>query len=198
MDNRGKFRNIQKAFMKFKMAENSIFAILLRNPWWISFLIAAGFCLLMFALLPRHLVLYGVMGAFPFVITGAVALKRQWGKPSPAKLQTELDRLSALSWRDFSAELEGKFVKQGFAVTRLDAKSGTGAADFKLEKGGHVTLVAAKRYKANTHGVEALQALVTQQEAQGADKAMYVCLSPVTAQAAKFAKEKGVVLGWVS
>ena len=180
--------------MKFKMAENSIFAILLRNPWWISFLIAAAFYLLMFALLPQNLVVFGMMGAFPFIITGAVALKRQWGKPSPAKLQTELDRLSALSWRDFSAELEAKLVKQGFEVTRLN----TGAADFKLEKAGHTTLVSAKRYKAATHGLEALQALVTQQEAQGADKVMYVCLNPVTAQAAKFAKEKGVVLGWVS
>ena len=180
--------------MKFKMAENSIFAILQRNPWWISFLIAAAFSLLMAALLPKHLVVFGMMGAFPFFITGAVALKRQWGKPSPAKLQAELDRLSGLSWRDFSAELEAKLVTQGFEVTRLN----TGAADFKLEKGGNVTLVSAKRYKAATHGLEALQALVTQQEAQGADKAMYVCLSPVTAQAAKFAKEKGVVLGWVS
>jgi restriction system protein len=180
--------------MKFKMAENSIFAILLRNPWWISFLIAAAFSLLMAALLPKHLVLFGIMGAFPFVITGAVALRRQWGKPSPAKLQAELDRLSTMSWRDFSAELEAKFVKQGFEVTRLNS----GTADFKLEKAGHITLVSAKRYKAATHGLEALQALVAQQEAQGADKAMYVCLSPVTAQAAKFAKEKGVVLGWVS
>jgi restriction system protein len=180
--------------MKFKMAENSIFAILLRNPWWISFLIAAAFCLLMAALLPQNLVVFGMMGVFPFVITGAVALRRQWGKPSPAKLQAELDRLSTLSWRDFSAELEAKFVKQGFEVTRLNS----GTADFKLEKAGHITLVSAKRYKAATHGLEALQALVTQQEAQGADKAMYVCLSPVTAQAAKFAKEKGVVLGWVS
>ena len=70
--------------MKFKMAENSIFAILLRNPWWISFLIAAAFSLLCAALLPKHLVIFGMMGAFPFIITGAVALKRQWGKPSPA------------------------------------------------------------------------------------------------------------------
>jgi hypothetical protein len=44
-----------------------------------------------------------------------------------------------------------------------------------------------------THGVEALQALVTQQEAQGADKAMYVCLGAVTEQAAKFARERGGV-----
>ena len=134
------------------------------------------------------------MGTFPFFITGAVAFKRQWGKPKPAAVEAELTRLSALNWRDFSAELEAKLVKQGFEVTRLNG----GAADFKLEKAGHTTLVSAKRYKAATHGIEALQALVTQQEAQGADKAMYVCLSPVTAQAAKFAKEKGVVLGWVS
>ncbi len=180
--------------MKFKMAPNSLFAILMRNPWWISLLIVILFCLLCLALLPKNLVIFGMMGTFPFLITGIVAFKRQWGVPSPAKQQAELDRLSALSWRDFSAELEAKFVKQGFEVTRLNS----GTADFKLEKAGHVTLVSAKRYKAATHGVEALQALVTQQEKQGADKAMYVCLSPVTAQAGKFAKEKGVVLWWVS
>ena len=180
--------------MKFKMAPNSLFAILMRNPWWISLLIVIVFSLLCLAILPKNMVIFGIMGTFPFFITGIVAFKRQWGVPSPAKQQAELDRLSALSWRDFSAELEAKFVKQGFEVTRLNA----GVTDFKLEKGGHITLVSAKRYKAATHGLEALQALVTQQEAQGADKVMYVCLSPVTAQAAKFAKEKGVVLGWVS
>ena len=180
--------------MKFKMAENSLFAILMRNPWWISLLIVVIFCLLCLALLPKNLVIFGMMGTFPFLITGIVAFKRQWGVPSPAKQQAELDRLSALSWRDFSAELEAKFVKQGFEVTRLNS----GTADFKLEKAGHITLVSAKRYKAATHGVEALQALVTQQEKQGADKAMYVCLSAVTEQAGKFAKEKGMTLGWVS
>ena len=42
------------------------------------------------------------------------------------------------------------------------------------------------------------QALVTQQEAQGADKAMFVCLEAVTEQAAKFARERGVrwLGGW--
>jgi restriction system protein len=135
-----------------------------------------------------------MMGTFPFLVTGIVAFKRQWGVPSAEAQETELTRLYTLSWRDFSAELEAKFVKQGFEVERLK----TGVADFKLEKSGTVTLVAAKRYKAATHGLEALQALVAQQEAQGADKAMYVCLGGVTAQAGKFAKEKGVVLGWVS
>ena len=180
--------------MKFKMAENSIFAILLRSPWWISFLLVVLFGLVSYALLPPQYVPFGVMGALPFFVIGIMALKRQWGAPSPAKAQAEIARLASLSWRDFSAELESKFIKQGYQVTRLN----NGAADFKLEKAGQTTLVSAKRYKAASHGIEPLQALVAQQEAQGADKAMYVCLIPVTAQAAKFAQEKGLVLGWVS
>ncbi len=28
--------------MQFKMKENSLFAVLLRSPWWISFLVAAA------------------------------------------------------------------------------------------------------------------------------------------------------------
>ena len=174
--------------MKFKMAENSMFSILLRSPWWISFLLVAIFCLASYALLPPQYVPFGAMGAIPFVVIGFMALKRQWRAPSPAKVQAELARLASLSWRDFSAELEAKFSKQGYQVTRLTS----GAADFKLEKAGNTTLVSAKRYKAATHGVEALQALVTQKEAQGADRAMYVCLGAVTEQAAKFARECGV------
>ena len=180
--------------MKFKMAENSIFAILLRSPWWISFLLVVLFGLVSYALLPPQYVPFGFMGALPFFVIGIMALKRQWGMPSPAKAQEELARLASLSWRDFSAELESKFIKQGYQVTRLN----NGAADFKLEKAGQTTLVSAKRYKAASHGIEPLQALVAQQEAHGADKAVYVCLNPVTAQAAKFAQEKGLVLGWVS
>ena len=56
-------------------------------------------------------------------------------------------------------------------------------------------MVNAKSYKAATHGVEALQALVAQKEALVADRAMYVCLGAVTEQAAKFARERG--LNWV-
>ena len=180
--------------MKFKMAENSLFAILLRNPWWISLLIVAVFCLLMAAFLPKHLRRFRHDGRLPLLHHRRSRLQTPMGQTQARRRRSRANRLSALNWRDFSAELEAKLVKQGFEVTRLNS----GAADFKLEKAGHITLVSAKRYKAATHGLEALQALVTQQEAQGADKVMYVCLSPVTAQAAKFAKEKGVVLGWVS
>jgi restriction system protein len=190
--------------MTFKMAPNSLFAVLLRNPWWISFLIAIVISAICAVFLPKHLGLLGVMGALPFWITGAVALKRQWSAPSAAQVQAEIARVSGLSWRDFANELVTKFEKKGFLVERFSDKATKqegareGAADFKLVKNGQTTLVAAKRYKAATHGVEALQALVAQQAALGADRAMYVCLSGLTEQAATFAKESGVTVGWVS
>jgi restriction system protein len=182
--------------MKFKMAPNSLFAILLRNPWWISFLLAAVISALCAALLPKELVVFGVLGTLPFLVTGCVALKRQWNTPSPAALEAEMARVAGLSWRDFAAELEAKFARQGFTVERLN--KGDSAADFRLTKAGQTTLVAAKRYKAATHGVEALQALVAQQKAQDADKAMYVCLGSLSEQAEKFARDNAVVVGPVA
>ena len=56
--------------MKFKMAEKSLFAILLRSPWWISFGIALGFGLAAKALLPAEYVVFGALGGFPFVVVG--------------------------------------------------------------------------------------------------------------------------------
>lgn len=186
--------------MKFKMAPNSLFAILLRNPWWYSFVLVAVICALSAALLPKDVVVFGVIGAFPFVVTGGVALRRQWNTPSAAALEADMARMAGLSWRDFSQELEAKFVRQGYQVTRLPLKGASAsgavsAADFRLEKAGKVTLVAAKRYKAAAHGVEALEALVAQKEAMGADEARYVCLGALSPQAAKFAKDHAIHVG---
>jgi restriction system protein len=41
--------------MKFKMSEKSLFAILLRSPWWVSFLIGALLVLLTRVFLPENL-----------------------------------------------------------------------------------------------------------------------------------------------
>jgi restriction system protein len=184
--------------MKFKMAPNSLFAILLRNPWWISFLIAAVVSMICAALLPKELVVFGVMGTLPFLVIGCIALSKQWNKPSAAAMQAEMERLAGLSWRDFSAELTAKFKKQGFEVERFTGKKAEGAADFLLCKAGQRTLVAAKRYKATNHGIEALQALVAQQDTLGADKAMYVCLGVLSEQAERFARDKGITVGLVA
>ncbi len=183
--------------MKFKMAPNSLFAVLLRNPWWMSFALAAAISAVCAALLPKELSIFAVLGTIPFLAVGCVALKRQWNMPSAAALQAENERLSGLPWAVFSKELQTKFEAQGFQVERLQGKASE-TADFRLSKAGQTTLVSAKRYKAASHGIEPLQALVAQQGLLGADKAMYVCLGALTEQADAFAREKSVTVGLVA
>ena len=61
--------------MKFRMAENSLFAVLLRSRWWISLLIAIGFVGVVQALLPPEYRLVGSMGAFPFFVIAGIDRK---------------------------------------------------------------------------------------------------------------------------
>ena len=64
--------------MKIRMAERSLFAILLRAPWWVSLLLVVAIALVSGALLPAAYVLVGVLSAFPFLVIGLIAAWRQW------------------------------------------------------------------------------------------------------------------------
>lgn len=176
--------------MKFKMAKNSLFAILLRSPWWISMLIVAVFTLLSFALLPAPYVGFGVMGGFPFLVTGVMAARKQWRAPRSARVAEAMAQAGALSWRDFSGQIERIYAQQAYHVTRMnDAK-----ADFRIEKNGQASLVSCKRWKAANHGVEVLRDLVAAKEAEGAQQCLYLSLVPVSDTAKRFATAQGVTL----
>ena len=59
--------------MKFKMPRNSIFAVLLRSPWWISAAIAALLSAGGFAALPLEYAAMGVFAAIPFAVIAIMA-----------------------------------------------------------------------------------------------------------------------------
>ena len=176
--------------MKLKLSENSLFAILLRSPWWVSMAIVAGFFLLSFAMLPKPYVVFGVMGSLPFLVIGIIAAYRQWRAPSPARVAEMLARLGTMSWRDFSALMAQTFVQHGYAVTVLNSP----AADFQLVKGSRTTLVSCKRWKAASHGIEALRDLVAAKEAREAQHCTYISLNPVSDTAERFARAEGVAV----
>ena len=176
--------------MKLKMSKNSLFAILLRSPWWVSFGVVVVIALASRALLPVGYVAFGVMGSLPFVVIAIMAAWRHWRAPSPVHLTDTLQKAGALSWRDFSNAVEQGFSRQAYRVTRLPSP----AADFKLEKNGQTTLVSCKRWKATNQGVEALRELVALQKAQAADHSIYISLGQVTDTAQKFAQANGVLL----
>lgn len=173
--------------MKFRMAPNSLFAILLRQPWWVSLAIAVVFGAACFALLPAEAASFGAVGALPFVGLAAIALKRQWGRPSAQQVESVAGTLSRLGWEEFRRLLEQAFARDGWQVERL-----SGAADLRLRKPGQLVLVGARRWKAARHGEEAVVALRGAMVSFDTSSAMYLALGEITPNAQRFADENGI------
>ena len=176
--------------MKLKMSENSLFAVLLRSPWWISFLVVAAIALASRALLPEPYVAFGMTGGLPFLVIGVVAAWRQWRAPSAERVAEALASAGAMSWRDFSTVVEQAMGRQGYAVTRLNGA----AADFSLLKDGRITLLSCKRWKAANQGIEPLRELLAAKAAQEAHQCIYISLGSMTDNARRFAQEQGIHL----
>lgn len=172
------------------MAEKSLFAILLRSPWWISIAIALGLAMAAMALLPEAYRVIGAVSGFPFLVIGVIAAARQWRQPSAARVQQTVQALGAMSWPEFATLLEAAFARDGYAVTR-----GTKASvDFELERQGRVMLVSARRWKSARIGVEALRALQAAREKAEAPDALCICLGELTDTARPFAAAHGITI----
>lgn len=176
--------------MKFKMAEKSLFAVLLRSPWWISVAIALGIVVLARVLLPALYAPFGMVSGLPFLVIGGIAAWRQSQAPDPARVTEALARAGTMSWREFSETLERAFQRQGYAVTRLNGP----ASDFQISRDGDTTLISCKRWKAANHGVDALQSLAADKQALAAQHCTYISLAAVSDKARRYATEHGIRL----
>jgi restriction system protein len=169
------------------MAENSLFAVLLRSPWWMSLGVGLVVVLIARAFVPVQYWLFAAMGAVPFVVIAVIAFAKQWGRPSAARTQAIVDQVRAMAWRDFAQALEQAFTRDDGQVERIE-----GAADFVVTRGGRTELVAARRWKAARHGEEGLAALHAQMRARDASQCTYIALGELSANAQAFAKSHGV------
>jgi restriction system protein len=171
--------------MKWKMHDNSLFAVLLRSPWWASLLLAIGVVAAMRLMVPT---MYAMAGGIPFTVIAVIAAWRQLRVPSPAKVAAQLDALRALSWDEFAPLVEAGFRREGYGVTRI-----TGAADFEISKGGRLSLVCAKRWKASVSGVEPLKELAAEGKKREAWECVYVCAGELSDKARAFALENRIM-----
>jgi restriction system protein len=169
--------------MKLEMAKDSLFAILLRSPWWMSFGIAAGIAVVARLVLPEKYAIAGALGGTPFIVVGAIAAWRQLRAPSAARVTSTLEAVGAMPWRDFASTLEDAFRRDGYVVTRLPGPQ----ADFEIVKAGRTSLVSCKRWKAASTGVEPLRELHAAREAREAHDGIYVAVGGVTDNARRFA-----------
>lgn len=176
--------------MKLKMSQNSIFAVLLRSPWWMSAGVAVLLCVGGFAALPLDYAAMGVFAAVPFAVISIMAAYKQLRAPSGARVQAVAEAAAAMSWADFADTVEAGFKRDGCEVQRLQ----TPGADFALSKDGHVAIVSAKRWKAARVGVDPLRELQAAREKRGAREAIYIALGDVSDNAWGYAKSQGVSL----
>lgn len=174
--------------MKLKMAENSLFAILLRKPWWISILIAVAVALAAAALAPKTFALFAATAGFPFLVIGIIAAYKQFKEPSTAEVERIVRIAGIMSWRDFSDALEQAYQRHGYEVRRHAGP----AADFEIRKADRRLLVSAKRWKASSTGIEPLRALHAAAQAEGVQATVYVTLGPLTDTARQFAAENKI------
>lgn len=176
--------------MKLKMSDKSLFAILLRSPWWASLLLVLVFALAARALLPAEYAAVGVLGAFPFMVIAVMAAWRQWRAPRPARLDAALERAGAMNGREFLAWVEQAMARQGYVVSPTRGE----ATDLRLERNGQISLLSCRRWKAASHGVEALRQLEAACRAQDAHAGLYLSLLPVSDAARVHAQGAGIRL----
>jgi restriction system protein len=176
--------------VQWKMSENSLFAILLRSPWWISAAIAGAMGGVAYAALPEPYKIFGVFSATPFVVIAGMAAWKQLQQPSTGRVERTLAAVRAMSWIDFATALEHAYRREGYEVTRVAGA----AADFSIRKNFRLALVSCKRWKMAQTGVEPLRVLVAEKEEREAQDCVYVYAGAISDNALKFAAQKNVTL----
>ena len=173
--------------MQLKMSENSLFAVLLRSPWWISFGIAIAIGAGSYAIFPKDMASLAPFVGLPFLVTGCVAAWRQFRVPGAARVAATVQAVEAMAWREFAAVIEAGLRRDGYQVTGME-----GAADFCAVKGGRTTLVSCKRWKAASLGIETLRELEAARRKADAWDSMVVSIGRVSDGARRFATDNGM------
>ena len=176
--------------MNWQMNEKSLFAILLRSAWWISFALAGAVTAVAVALLPEAYRMVGAVTGLPFLVIGCIAAWKQLQAPSTARIDSTLAAVRAMSWAEFSRAIEAAYRRDGYGVSAI----GGTAANFEITREGRTALVSCKRWKAAHTGVEALQDLHAVKEARGAHECIYIAAGDITDNARAFAVKHGIKL----
>ncbi len=174
----------------FKMAENSLFAVLLRSSWWISAAIAAGVVGGAVLLLPEAYRVYGGAMGLPFLGIAGMALWKQLQRPSTGRVDRTLDAVRTMTWPAFATVVEDGYRNHGYEVRRVQHA----AADFEVTKDMRTSLVSGKRWKVARTGIEPLRDLIAAKDARDAHGCIYIAIGEVSDNARQFAAEKRIQL----
>ena len=168
-------------------APNSLFAILVRAPFWVSLLLAIGTYVVAQRFVPP---LYAIATTLPWLGTAAFAGWRQFKTPSASRVATTLEQLGAMSWPQFSAVMSEIFRGEGYSVSVKE----DGVVSLVLDRTGYTTLVGCRRWKVKETGIVPLRELADAAAVRGARDCIYVTTGTFTDTAQAFARQQKVRL----
>ena len=175
--------------MKFKMPRNSIFAVLLRSPWWISAAIAALLSVGGFAALPLEYAAMGVFAAIPFAV---IAIMAAWA--AARAVRNARAGRGAGRRRDV---LDGFFPhgSSRLPARRLRGRAPAGARRrFRPEQGRPRRHRRRPALEGGARRRRALAKLQAERERRGAREAICIALGEVPDTALQYARANGVSL----
>ena len=115
-------------------------------------------------------------------------------RKQPLEARLGLDRLSAMSWREFEALVGESFRQRGYLVEESGKGGLEGDIDLILRKGGRTELVQCKQWQARQLGVATVRELWGLVAHRKADALKIVCVGAFTAEAGQFAEGKAIQL----
>ncbi|MEH6579007.1 MAG: restriction endonuclease [Amphritea sp.] len=177
--------------MAFKMAKGSLFAVLLRSPWWYSVLIGLFILLVSLAVTDAQYMTLSIAGSMPFLAIGGYAGFKQLQQPSQKRVLEVSQQAKNMSAEIISEKIAANYIKSGYQSSAFEGNG----ADLELVRGHRKLLLCSKRFKAANTGIEPLKRLVAASEATEATEAMgylYLTLGEVTASAHNYAQENNI------
>jgi restriction system protein len=176
--------------MAFKMAKGSLFAVLLRSPWWYSASIGL-FCIgVGFAVASGKYAILGIAGALPFFGIAGYAGHKQSKLPSPRRVLEVAQQAQEMRSGQIAEKISNCYIKNGYESNAFKGN----AADLELTRGHRIILLSSKRFKVGNTGIEPLKQLVAAGETVEATSYLYVALGEISASAREYAKHNNIEL----
>ena len=176
--------------MAFRMSENSLFAMLLRSPWWYSALFGVVIIAISIALFGGQFVILGLFASLPFLGIAGYTGYKQAQLPSQKRIEevhTQAQKMTAIQI--------AKEISASYEDIRFDSDPFKGnAAELELTRGNRKILLCTKRFKVGNTGIEPLKQLVAAGEKIEATAYLYVALGDISSAAQDYAKKNDIEL----
>src|ERR1043166_3390102 len=119
---------------------------LVLGPWWISLALA----FIAYAVLKntRPFAPLAPLVGFVLIAIAIISALRSLANRRMLDRQTGLDSLRELPWKRFEDLLGEAYRRQGYRVTETLGGGADGGVDLVLHRGGKITLVQCKRWRA--------------------------------------------------